>query len=1142
MKPILSLPGFSRLLVAQAQVAFNDNATKLALMGLAALVLAEPEASRTVSGLAALLVMPFVLFAPIAGWVSDRCRKRDVVLGALGLQLAVMALLGLGTISQSFPLIMGAFFLLGLQSALMSPAKRGLVQELVGERRVGEGMGWLEMLVVVSILTGSLAGGALLDGVAERTGSGWSAGAWTVLILGLGCALGWGIFFQVPAQPSGSSRPFRLGLFWGHVEQVRELWRRPALFRAALGDATFYFLGGVLALTLFELGRELYPKGPGAARATGVMLATVGAGVMGGALSAGRLCREGLKLGLVPLGALGIVAALLLLGGSQPETVWFYGALAGMGYCGGLFLVPVSGVLVGWSPAEKKGEILAGANLVSSVAGVAAVGAQALAGQVLGLSWRGQVLLLALVALAAGIYLVRLLPDELLRLTALGWAKLHYRVRVKGAEHVPAEGGALVVCNHVSYVDVVCLSMACPRPIRFLADETLFRVPVLGSILRIFGAVPVRPQRAKEALVRAAEAVQAGELVCIFPEGMLTRTGVLMELKGGYERIARRAGCRVLVAQMDGLWGSIFSFARGRYFLKWPTEWRRSVTVSFAPPLKAEEADINRVRQTVLDLGEVAFRERDEWTAGLGAGLVRGLSRRPWRVALVDRMGGRREVRRVEILALAWALAARWRRVPGKRIGIVLPPGAGGVLANVAAVLAGKVPVNLNPTIGSATFGSACTQAGIEVVVTAERVKKKFPGLPWPNEVIDLMKEIQKVPKAEIVGRMIAVHLLPFVWLRRWVTGGKVDPESEAVLLFTSGSSGTPKGVPLSHRNVLGNLRQLAETGLFQSEDTFLGSLPLFHSFGLTVGLWHPLVAGARLVTVPSPLEAGLVGQAVAEEKVTVLTTTPTFLRSYVKRWEPSQVESVRLLMTGAERLAPGFAEEVKTLWGRTPREGYGLTETSPVLAVNQPDPAQGPGASAPQTGGCSGSVGRLLPGVSYRLFDPETGEGAAERGVLAVRGVNVFQGYFERPEATAEAFRDGWLVTGDVVRVNGQGFIIIEGRLSRFSKIGGEMVPHGTVEEVLMRAFPPAGGGTGHVIVALSDRVKGEQLVLITEAKLEPEWVRAALEREGLPALWVPRQMVQVNRIPMLASGKVDLAKCRALADLRDKGGPVRN
>ncbi len=326
----------------------------------------------------------------------------------------------------------------------------------------------------------------------------------------------------------------------------------------------------------------------------------------------------------------------------------------------------------------------------------------------------------------------------------------------------------------------------------------------------------------------------------------------------------------------------------------------------------------------------------------------------------------------------------------------------------------------------------------------------------------------------------------------------------------------------------------MAETSVFGGDDIFLGCLPLFHSFGLTVGLWHPFTAGVPVVTVPSPLEAGKVGDAVGEERVTVVTTTPTFLRSYLRKWKPEQAGSIRLLMTGAERLPDDLAAGVWDSWKVAVQQGYGLTETTPVAAINQPDPnpeqGSGLGAQTLQTGAKAGSIGRLLPGMAYRLTDPETGEPATERGVLLLRGANVFGGYLDRPDENNKAFRDGWFITGDVVRIDAQNFLTIEGRLSRFSKIGGEMVPHGTVEESVANAFPSDNGAVAHVVLGVPDEAKGEQLVLLTTMEIDVAALKERLTAAGLAALWVPRTVRRVDVIPVLASGKVDLAGCKKI------------
>ncbi|MEM6820752.1 MAG: MFS transporter [Verrucomicrobiota bacterium] len=601
MQSIYSMPGVIRLLVAQTQVAFNDNAAKLALMGLAPLVLSAAEAERAVSFIAVLLVAPYVIFAPTVGWLNDRLAKKRVVLLSLGLQVAVMLGILAMLIFQRFEGVLAAFFFLGLQSCLMSPAKRGLASELVGNRRIGEIMGILEMLVVGAILMGSLLGGYFLKELMSHTGNAWQAATWTVAILSGACLFSWILFFGVPEKAPVSHERFRLGLLFGHFRQLENLWKEPVLFRAALGDSTFFFIGGVLVLILAQCGRVLHPGEAEAIWVTALMSASIGVGVIAGAFSASRICRKAIQTGLIPMGAMGMAIALAGLSILPLDSIWIYVFLMIVGFSGGWFLVPMTALLVSRSPERRRGEILAGANLLSSSAGVLAVGFYTVLAQVLGLSIGVQFAVLALVVLVVGVYLIQLLPDELIRLFGLGVAALHYRVKTEGAEHFPKEGGVLLVSNHVSYLDALILSIACPRHPRFLSLESLFDKPVVGWVLKVFGAIPISPRHAKDAIQKASAAVESGEVVCIFPEGCLTVTGELMEVRSGFELIARRAQCPVVVAHMDGLWGSLFSYERGKFFWKWPRAFRLHLRVRFSEPLSTQEASSGHVRELLAE-------------------------------------------------------------------------------------------------------------------------------------------------------------------------------------------------------------------------------------------------------------------------------------------------------------------------------------------------------------------------------------------------------------------------------------------------------------------------------------------------------------------------------------------------------------
>jgi acyl-[acyl-carrier-protein]-phospholipid O-acyltransferase/long-chain-fatty-acid--[acyl-carrier-protein] ligase len=521
-----------------------------------------------------------------------------------------------------------------------------------------------------------------------------------------------------------------------------------SLWRAGLGDSVFYFVGGIVMLTLAQSGRELFPDGAGAARQTGLMLAVLGGGVAVGSALAARLSRRAVNLGLVSFGALGMSAVLGVLALLAPGSLLFLLALAALGIAGGLYLVPLGAFLVDRSKEGERGGILAASSMLSSIAGVLAVGAHRLTTAVFHLSIAQQFLVLAIIMLATSFLAMRMLPQDVLRVVGLFLARLRYSVRAVGVDHLPKTGGALIVCNHVSYVDTIILSLASPRPIRFLSHESFFKTPLLGSILRVFRAIPIAPNRAKDALRRASDRIRAGEFVCIYPEGQLTRTGCLMELRSGFEIIARRAQCPVIVAHLDGLWGSIYSFEGGRYFTKLPRGLRRRTTVSFAEPLSAEVATAARVRETLLTLGEAAFRLRTN--ASLARRLLESLSDDPFRTALVDPTGEKKSLRASELLAMSRALAQHWRKsLPERRIGVILPPGIAGTLANVGLLFAGKVPVNLNPTLSESAAHACLEQAGIETILTAAPIEAKCAKFPWTRRVLHIENEIKNISRAQ---------------------------------------------------------------------------------------------------------------------------------------------------------------------------------------------------------------------------------------------------------------------------------------------------------------------------------------------------------------------------------------------------------
>ncbi|MEO5957667.1 MAG: AMP-binding protein, partial [Opitutaceae bacterium] len=673
----------------------------------------------------------------------------------------------------------------------------------------------------------------------------------------------------------------------------------------------------------------------------------------------------------------------------------------------------------------------------------------------------------------------------LLEWVAVLIARCLYRVRTSGAENLPATGGVLLIINHISYVDVVVLQLVCPRPIRFVGHKGLRRQAFFNWCFEISGCIGVTPEQPMEGMRTAIRALKQGEVVCVCPEGHISRTGQLMEIKKGFEFMARQANVPVVAASIDGLWGSIFSFAGNKYLWKSPRLLPTHVFIAFGRPAPPEHVSAGWARRELLDLGEVAFGERPVLRRHLGRECVRTLTKHPGRLLVVDRSVGRRTLRCAQLYAAAAVLARRVRAtIAERRVGVVLPPGAGAFIANLAVLCAGKTPVNLNFTAGRAALETSMRIAGIATVISADVVRAKLPNFPWPERTLDLKAEMGAAGgKRAMLPWLLAAWVLPNQWCASLLGLPKKGDREEAGLLFTSGSSGEPKGVVLTHRNILANCAQISSLSILPESASLLGCLPVFHSFGFTVTLWYPMLRSCRVVTVPSPLDTRKIIEAIRDEEVTVLLGAPTFVRPIVKKAQPFELRSLDLVVTGAEKLPDDLYRNFLETFHLEILQGYGLTETTPAANINQPHPPVVISTNQPQVGKRLGSTGRLMPGMTARIVDPESWRELAftDVGLVLFRGANVFGGYLDDPEKTRGAFRAGWFITGDLGRFDDEGFLFIEGRLSRFSKIGGEMVPHGTVEQKIAQAFSlDQTESLVVMVVGVPDATKGEALVLL--------------------------------------------------------------
>ena len=1118
--------GFWSLIVTQFQGAFNDNALKFLIIYLIiGTNLSSDEAEAQVLLVGVLFAAPFILFSMTGGFLADRFSKRTVTIGTKVFEIGVMLFAIAGFARHSMAMSLAALFLASTQGALFGPSKYGLLPELLPEDRLSWGNGVIELGTFLAAIAGTLVGVNLSKWFEGR--QEYSAVCFLVFsIVGLVTSLG---ISRVPAADPARKFPFNfLGDLWkhaGHIRQDRVLWL------AVAGNTFFFFLGALLQFDIVFYGRDVLrvPESEG-----GFLQAAIAIGIGLGSLAAGYLSGGKIEYGLIPLGALGITlfGFLLAVPALPFNAVLLF--LAALGFFGGFFIVPISALLQHRPEQQHRGGVLATANLLSFVGILLASVVYYLEKHSLRLGPAAIFFGTSFLTLAALIYVLWLLPDALLRL--LLWIAAHtlYRLDLKGQENIPPRGGALLTPNHSSWIDAILLISATDRPIRFLMFKGVYDHPLIKPFAKILQIIPIAsdqgPREMIHSLREASEALRNGEVVCIFPEGEITRIGQMLPFRRGFERIIKGIEVPIIPVNIDGLWGSIFSFSGGRFLWKLPRHVPYPVRVTFGTPLPQTASTIE-VRTAVQQLGVDAFQRRRRYMKPLTRSFIQMARRHARRFAMGD--GRTPKVTFGDALTRTVFLARRLRPLwkDQKMVGILLPPSIPGALLNWAALLQGKVPINLNYTTSNESLASCARQCALQTVVTSKLFLEKVKIEP-PGKIIFVEDLADNPHLSEKLAALLSAKLLPARWLERSLgSTRKPSLDDTATIIFSSGSTGEPKGVVLSHFNLVSNVEQIEQVFHLHKGDIILGILPFFHSFGFTGTLCLPALAGIGAVFHPSPLDAQAIAALVSKYSVSMLLSTPTFLNNYTRRCPPESFGSLRIVMAGAEKLPERVAQAFEDHFGIRPLEGYGCTECSPVVAVNTYDFRA---AYFRQVGVKRGTIGHPLPGIGIRIIDPDSGEvlPVDKSGLLLVRGPNVMVGYLNRPEKTAEVLKDGWYNTGDIATQDEDGFLRITDRLSRFSKIGGEMVPHIKVEEKLHELLEA--DGQVLAVTAIPDEKKGERLVVLHT--LKEDVLKACLEKlakSDLPALWKPRpdQFVQVEQLPYLGIGKLDLRKLREIA-----------
>ena len=1110
------------LLVTQTLGAVNDNLFKNALVVLILFRAAATDGPALVAIAGGVFILPYVLLSATAGQIADRFEKSRTILIVKLAEVALMAIAAAGFLLGSTPLLFAVLAGLGVQATFFSPLKYGILPTHLAEDELVAGNGLIEAGTFLGILAGTLAGSALI---------GLDHGALVVSGFGLAIAVA-GVASAVFIPRAPSSAP---GLAIG-VNLLRETrlllgaarGNRP-VWLCVLGLSWFWVIGAILlaelpALVRDDLGAQEH--------VFTLMLAFFSVGVGSGSLVCSKLLRGEVSARLVPFAAIGLSVFLWdfgrAVGHAQGLTDVAAVLHSGQGWrmladltllaaCGGIYSVPLYALIQERSARAEQARMVAANNVMNALAMVSAAGVTAgLA--LLRVAPVTIVLIAAVLNLLVAFWIMRLLPQTTVRAMFRWWLATMHGVTVRGLENLPPEGRrAVIVVNHLSLADGCFVGAFLPcSPVFAVNIHTARRWwvrPFLAAV-RFFPVDPANPFSTKT-MVRA---VMDGARLVVFPEGRITTTGALMKVYEGAGLVADKSGAVLVPVRIDGLQFTPLSRMGGQVRRRlFP---HLSLTVLPAVPLDLDPALSGRARrhavgallQAVMERAayDTAPIDRTLWAALLDAGERHGETLPIAEDVARVPMTYRRMVTGAAVLARALA-----REAPtGSQIGFMLPNSNGAVTTFMALQAGGRVPAMLNYSAGAEGMLGACTAAAVSTVLSSRAFVEKGKL----ETVVALMeRQVSFVWLEDVRAGLGAWTKLRGWWdarRARRLRGACVSPDAPAAVLFTSGSEGTPKGVVLSHRNILANIAQIAAVADFNSADRVFNTMPMFHAFGLTGGTLLPLLSGVRTFYYPSPLHYRIVPELIYDTDSTIAFGTDTFLTGWARFGHPYDFRSIRYIFSGAEKVRDETRRTYADRFGVRVLEGYGATETSPVLALNTPMHAR------------AGAAGRLLPGIEYRL-DPI--EGIAEGGRLFVRGPNVMLGYYRvTAPAMLEPPEEGWYDTGDVCTVDGDGYVTILARAKRFAKIAGEMVSMPAAEALAAALWP----GAAHAVVVVPDGRKGEALMLLTtQADATARALLAHARERGIAEIAVPRAVQVVDAVPLLGTGKVDYVTATRLA-----------
>ncbi|MFC3023484.1 acyl-[ACP]--phospholipid O-acyltransferase [Vibrio zhugei] len=1093
-----------------------------------------------------LMLLSFVLVILPTGFMADRYPKRRVIrMCAVG-GLVTSLLITYSYYSGHFYLALALSVVLTIQSAFYSPAKNGYMRERFGSQELGQANGWVQAVSVLSLVLGSVVCSMAFTQLVPLKSSDSSA-----MVLHHVAALGWVLVvisavecyfaFRLSNNPAESASSS--SLTWathtqshGLTRQWGRLLRHPVLWQSILGIASVLVIGTVL-LTIFPLYAKTHIMLRHNAEIQSIMV-MLGVGFILGAIFSAKRSLRHINLSLVPTGALCVCLCLGMV--TQVASAgWLALLFTGVGFGCALITVPLQARVQFYAKRKELARVLACQNMVQAGAMLLVLGLTV--GVMLsGLNSAYLVWLVFILSVFMALTAVIRFPHALIRGLLTRMIGHKYRLKVIGLEHFPqSEQGILLLGNHISWLDWALIHMASPYHVHFVMAQDLYERWYFKWICQRFGVIPIAPGHSQTALQRVTELLNAGKTVCIFPEGRISHLGQLGEFKHGFEVACEQAEGVIIPFYLRGMWGSAFSRSTKTLDKARNKGIKRDITVAFGEPMSIHSTAAE-VKQKVFDMSVASWNDYADTLEPLPKTWITTAKSRPAKWAIVDSHG--KPMSHMRCLIGSLLMKHPIAQLSGQHIGLLVPTSSAGLLANVATLMAGKTVVNINYTSSLEAIASAKQRADIHSVVTSRQFIEKLSKKGVDCETIleggsvcyleDIMKEVSPTRRWLTT---VAAYGLPATWLTMLFCHNQHLTDTAAIL-FSSGSEGEPKGVMLSHRNIMANLRQVADVLNVREDDRIMATLPLFHAFGLTVTGMLPLMEGIPVICHPDPTDGANIAKAVAKHQATLMCATSTFLRMYQRnrRIKPMMFNSLRAVVSGAEKLDADVKRAFQETFMVPVLEGYGTTETTPVASVNLPGHLIREQAYI-QEASREGTVGLALPGTTFRIVDPDSLDTlpAGEDGLIMIGGAQIMQGYLKDQEKTDEAIVElegqRWYKTGDKGHLDEDGYLTIVDRYSRFAKLAGEMVSLSAVENTIKSLLDES--EMNLVAVNLPDAKKGEKIIVLTESTRSEDEIKQTLAQEGMDSLMQPSRIFHVDAVPILGTGKMDFAGAKALA-----------